>query len=490
MKRITVTAGLSFLVAHCCSAGGAEELVQAVAANNGAAVAEALKAGADPNQRYAGAAALHLAAEYGVAAVTDLLLKSGAKPHGLDSYGRTPLIWAAMNGHSEVAQLLLSARCDPNWRDEEGNSALSAATERNDTNVVKLLVGAGAKVSPDDGKPLRVAVKTGNTELVRSLLGAGAQPCAHPENDIDAFTAASGSGPLELVKLLVENLGTCATPKVFREGVYSAAREGNVALLEYFLQLAAHAPPETASSAAGKHDPDKKSSGAALAAAIAADRFETARVLIEQATDLTAQNLGAVLPDALKKNQSAMFDLLIEQGAALDVQNAYGQTALLVACSRSDLEKAKFLLSHGASVKKQDNSELTPLLAACGGGSAPIVELLLKNGSTIRETDRDKRGPLLTAVANRRLEVCTVLVRHGCDVNAADPLTGFTPLHYAASEGDLELARLLISLKARPDITDKRHQTPGDVAEERGATEIVELLSNADRRRKSKASTN
>jgi ankyrin repeat protein len=50
---------------------------------------------------------LHLVAYFGVEKTARLLLDSNS-PDVKDSYGRTPLLWAAENGHEAVAKLLLA----------------------------------------------------------------------------------------------------------------------------------------------------------------------------------------------------------------------------------------------------------------------------------------------------------------------------------------------------------------------------------------------
>ena len=49
---------------------------------------------------------LHLAAYFGQNGVALTLLNSGRNPDLKDSYGKTPLSWAAENGHEAVVKLL------------------------------------------------------------------------------------------------------------------------------------------------------------------------------------------------------------------------------------------------------------------------------------------------------------------------------------------------------------------------------------------------
>jgi len=61
---------------------------------------------------------------------------------------------------------------------------------------------------------------------------------------------------------------------------------------------------------------------------------------------------------------------------------------------------------------------------------------------------------------------------------------GFTMLHWAASKGEVDLARYLIQLRADPDARDDTHQrTPLDWAEQEGHLEAVEMLRRQSRTR-------
>jgi len=86
------------------------------------------------------------------------------------------------------------------------------------------------------------------------------------------------------------------------------------------------------------------------------------------------------------------------------------------------------------------------------------------------------------------------LLAHGADVNSvvnSEPrgvgggwsalmeLAGGTPLHYAAFEGSMEIAKLLIAHKADPSAKDYHGQTPGDVAKTRESHDLARYLAES-----------
>jgi ankyrin repeat protein len=214
-------------------------------------------------------------------------------------------------------------------------------------------------------------------------------------------------------------------------------------------------------------------------AAVKADKLEVAKFLLEKASDLSPQQRGTPLAGTLHRKQSAMFHLLLDHGAAPDEQDDTGTSPLLQCAWDGDLENAELLISRGAKVKANATDRTTLLIAASRIGSVPLIELFLEHGSTCREIDEGKRGPLRAAVMGGNADACRILLQHGCDPNVADPDDGFTALHYAASRSDVATVEILLSARANPTLKDKGSRTARDVAEESGATEIVELLLHA-----------
>ncbi|KAI9771507.1 MAG: hypothetical protein M1840_002127 [Geoglossum simile] len=93
---------------------------------------------------------VHVAAYFGLVGTIMGLIKSGYNPDLKDSFGRTPLSWAAGNGHEVVVKLLLATeKVDVNSKDSHyGQTPLSWAAGNGHEAVVKLLL-ATEKVDMD-----------------------------------------------------------------------------------------------------------------------------------------------------------------------------------------------------------------------------------------------------------------------------------------------------------------------------------------------------
>jgi hypothetical protein len=84
---------------------------------------------------------LHFAAWCGLTQITTTLLKKGYQPACKDSYGLTPLWWAAEHGHEAVVKLLVERDdVEADSKNRCGQTPLSRAAENGHEAVVRLLV--------------------------------------------------------------------------------------------------------------------------------------------------------------------------------------------------------------------------------------------------------------------------------------------------------------------------------------------------------------
>lgn len=105
-----------------------------------------INAGADINKHdRSGLTALDITAETGDKEIAELLIKAGAQVDQ-ESFGQTPLYWAAHKGNKDVIEVLINAHANVNFVDKDGESVLYQAAFKGFNDIMKLLIKAGADV--------------------------------------------------------------------------------------------------------------------------------------------------------------------------------------------------------------------------------------------------------------------------------------------------------------------------------------------------------
>lgn len=157
----------------------------------------------------------------------------------------------------------------------------------------------------------------------------------------------------------------------------------------------------------------------------------------------------------------AHYCLAHRQAANPNYQDvANGETPLIKAAVRNDIQLMELLIRYKATVDESDNEGNTALHAACAMGSIDAVHFLLKKRAGILSRNLSGLCPIHYAV--RFPEIVTALLdhRHGSPIN---PLCdkGKTPLHYAVElNAPIETFAVLIKSGADFMHQDSEHKTP------------------------------
>jgi ankyrin repeat protein len=130
-----------------------------------------------------GLSALHFAAFSGDAAVTELLLDSGAEidARARNAFFNTPLQVALLPGNQATAKLLLERGADPLVRAERGFAPIHEAAFLGRRDLVDLLLENGADIDSraNDGRnAVSEALRGGHPELADYLRSKGAKEVA------------------------------------------------------------------------------------------------------------------------------------------------------------------------------------------------------------------------------------------------------------------------------------------------------------------------
>jgi ankyrin repeat protein len=157
---------------------------------------------------------------------------------------------------------------------------------------------------------------------------------------------------------------------------------------------------------------------------------------------------GTPLVDAVKRQDGAAVNALLDRGTDIDAAEADGTTALHWAVQLDDVATAGLLLDAGATATVANRFEVTPLELAANNGNAELVVRLLAAGADPNGRSREGQTPLMSAALSGRVAAVDALLARGADVHAVEAYRGQTALMLAAGEGNVEAARALIAAGA------------------------------------------
>src|SRR3984957_3322581 len=201
-------------------------------------------------------------------------------------------------------------------------------------------------------------------------------------------------------------------------------------------------------------------------------------------------NINAPQPDgttalhwAARRDDLAAADALIKAGADVNAQNRYGVTPINLAATNGSAAMIRKLLDAGVDANSANPGGETALMTAARTGKVDAVTLLLDRGAAVnaREGVRGQTA-LMWAVLENHPAVVQLLIAKGADINAQtnvsvpdgtdgvpraasgdigahgpgiyrsravpSPSGAMTALLFAAREGNLEMARILVDARA------------------------------------------
>ena len=106
---------------------------------------------------------------------------------------------------------------------------------------------------------------------------------------------------------------------------------------------------------------------------------------------------GHELLDASRKGHASVVELLLASGTDPNLQDKYGDTALMIASIQGHVEVLKLLLAVEADPNLQDNMGWTALIRASAVGHVEAVKLLLAVGADLNLQSKKGKTALMFA---------------------------------------------------------------------------------------------
>ena len=178
---------------------------------------------------------------------------------------------------------------------------------------------------------------------------------------------------------------------------------------------------------------------------------------------------------AVKVDDERTLQRLVDSGIDPNLADpARGENGLAIAIREDSMRVFDILLRHPRTqVDQPANNGNTALMMAAFKGNRQAAKALLQRGAA---ANRPGWTPLHYAAASGDVQIATLLIEHKAELDSRAP-TGATPLIMAAQEGKEEIVRLLLARGANPFLLDNHKRTALRVAELADKREIAQLLA-------------
>lgn len=390
----------------------------------------------------------------------------------------------------EVVCFLLRNGADPNDTGQQQVVPIHVASKYCSLNTVQLLISVGADVNK-----MGFAEHFNEPRARHKGLGIPSQPESHPPSSALFEAAGRELSGMPIVRLLT------ASGASFPEDV-----DGQSHLLGQALRFFEADTSGTESNHFSFTGPE----GSFISSSSLSEVFTEGpgSVLFyilscmpqAKATD---KRWTLVLQMAAFLNEEGFVDLLLSRGTDVNATGYYYGTALQAATRSGHATLARKLLDAGAEVNLTGGRWHTPLRAALVAGHETIISHLLDHGADfqLEPTPRgssehgyssDESNTVLQLAAQTgNINIVTAILAQGSDARLEVP-EGKHPLIIAASNGGLEMVRVLLKVGAPVNVQGKRRYreshvsgedaSPIHAASAAGHSDIVSILlgSGAD----------
>ncbi|PSR84431.1 ankyrin repeat-containing domain protein [Coniella lustricola] len=405
----------------------------------------------DDRHVFLGWTALHVAAAVGFANLVASLIKEGYRKEVFeyDADGKRPIHLAAYYGETENLEELLKAGSPVNdmGPENDDDSPLTMAAYNGQVDVMRKLINDWKAdinaFNTISGPVLNAAIISGNTDAVELLLEHGVKLTYDEEihnggNDEEVAPPLAMSAyhsDIKMFTAILDGAKEKLTPSMIAEAMESAAAAGNLDILRTLLESFEH---------------EQATFQICLESATEESNWDACLLLLQHpaAGVLDCQGLftrAATGNEDLVELLQACWD-----NTHGDIPQGVLDECLYDATDKEKETTVELLLNFGADANATGKEFGTALTASAHDGTERILGLLLESGAEVN----DPKGYALQQAASQgHLEIVKLLLAHKADVNQVNSLhPDLTALQAACNNGHAKVAEYLLQNGADPNL--------------------------------------
>jgi ankyrin repeat protein len=180
---------------------------------------------------------------------------------------------------------------------------------------------------------------------------------------------------------------------------------------------------------------------------------------------------------ACLRSHPAMTRLLLDYGADIEVRDGVQRTPLILSVESRDMQVVRVLVESGADVNAQAIRGYTPLLWAARNGFREMVDYLIDLGATI-ESDK-LRAAFDMAVSNGMDKLLELVLQRGFNI-AELAQRDSALICYAAAGGSPGIVGMLVDVGFNLEHADKDGCRPIHYAASEGHVDVIDYMLSRD----------
>lgn len=460
-------------------------------------VAKLLENGADPNlQDSDGNSCLHIVIKSFNIDIFMMLLdfrnislgvrnKDGVSPFGL--------ALSQLQTHPIFAEKLveMGASVDSS-NPTTGNSLLHLASIENNEEAGIFLITNGAKVNCINRKgetPLHLAAASGQEKLARYLLDNNANVSMVTSSTVNSFDPFCPESESEVYNQTPFHLAILHQHESIIKAIINRIKSQSTSSASTNMDF----NNSSSSSSISPYDIKNSNDETSLSIALRLKLLEIAQLLIDEGANVNIKDSDGytLLHRTIMNCDSRGALFLLNHGADINICTPKGETPLQLAVNHQLESVLIDLCSKGADVNTLDSTGNSPLWNALERKNEDIASILVQYDC---DTDCWSEGPggCLQSMLHRALDennefIAVFLIRSNCDLNSPrkpgpngageeEAHDGLTPLHMACSWGLETVVQTLLEFGANVNIQDAKGETPLHIAIFSGHASIIALL--------------